>query len=85
MKKILISISVILLGAVIIYLVIPPTKTGLPLAQGPTRNELPNMFLMNADGSILEAKQLRGKVIIIIYFPDCDHCEREATEIRNNI
>jgi peroxiredoxin len=43
------------------------------------------MFLMNADGSILEAKQLRGKVIIIIYFPDCDHCEREATEIRNNI
>ena len=85
MKKSLIVISIILLGMVIIYWTSRTTKQAVPQAQAQTTNDLPNMFLQKADGSILEAKQLPGKIILIIYFTDCDHCQREATEISSKL
>jgi peroxiredoxin len=50
-----------------------------------TSNDYPNMNLIMADGSIRSARNLPGKNIFVIYFPDCDHCQREATEISNHL
>ena len=52
-------------------------------AQAP--NDLPNMTIWFLDGSQTNAKKLEGKTILIFYFPDCDHCQREATQIQKNI
>ncbi|MBS1509127.1 MAG: redoxin domain-containing protein [Bacteroidetes bacterium] len=48
-------------------------------------NEYPNMSLMMTNGSIKNAKELPGSSVLIIYFPDCDHCQREATEISKHL
>jgi peroxiredoxin len=48
-------------------------------------NEYPYMRMAMAAGSVGTTRELPGKSIIIIYFPDCDHCQREATEINNHI
>jgi hypothetical protein len=51
----------------------------------PAPNDLPNMTISFLDGSQTQAKELEGKTILILYFPDCDHCQREATQIQKNI
>ncbi len=48
-------------------------------------NDLPNMTISFLDGSQMHAKKLEGNTIIILFFPDCDHCQREATQIQNNL
>src|SRR5690606_35002084 len=39
--------------------------------------------LMNGD--LIDMKDLSGNVIIVLFQPDCDHCQREATAIRERI
>jgi peroxiredoxin len=48
-------------------------------------NDLPTMALTMLDGSQLQAKDLKGSTIIILFQPDCDHCQREAKAIHENI
>ncbi len=48
-------------------------------------NQLPTMLMTDKDNSITDANKLKGKNIIILFFPDCDHCKREATEIAERI
>lgn len=47
-------------------------------------SDYPNMNLIMDNGSVKNAKELSGKSILIIYFPDCDHCQREATAISSH-
>ena len=54
-------------------------------ATTPVPNDLPNMSIVFFDGSQTHAKKLEGKTILIVYFPDCDHCQREAAQIRKHI
>lgn len=56
-----------------------------PKAWAQQANEYPNMSLMMTNGSIKNAKELPGSSVLIIYFPDCDHCQREATEISKHL
>jgi hypothetical protein len=35
--------------------------------------------------SPMSARTLSGKIILIFFQPDCDHCQREAKEIRENL
>ncbi len=51
----------------------------------PAVNDYPNMKLIMADGSMREARELTTKSIFIIYFPDCDHCQREAKDISSHL
>jgi peroxiredoxin len=51
----------------------------------PTINQLPNMMLIDKNGNRTDANKLKGKNIIILFFPDCDHCKREAAEIADRI
>ena len=48
-------------------------------------NQLPIMLMTDKDKNITDANKLKGKNIIILFFPDCDHCKREATEIAERI
>lgn len=49
------------------------------------QNDLPSMRVRLLDGTEKEVKQLEGKVVLIFFQPDCDHCQREASEIAQNI
>lgn len=48
-------------------------------------NDLPTMPIQLNDGTELSAKTLEGKIILILFQPDCDHCQREAVQIRENL
>lgn len=66
--------------------------TPAPAAATPARttaavvsNDLPQMGLTRLDGSRLVAKDLKGKTVLVLFQPDCDHCQREAAQIRENL
>lgn len=48
-------------------------------------NELPGMVVTLLDGSNVDMKSLTEKAILIIFRPDCDHCQREAVAIEENL
>lgn len=48
-------------------------------------NELPEMNLVTMDQQVIHVHELTGKNILIFYRPECDHCQREATAIRENL
>lgn len=49
------------------------------------QNDLPQMVVTKPDGSQLNMKELSGKTVLILFLTDCDHCQREATAIQENI
>jgi peroxiredoxin len=49
------------------------------------KTDLPNLVMTLPDGKKQSAQQLKGKVILILFQPDCDHCQREAWQIQENI
>jgi hypothetical protein len=48
-------------------------------------NDLPKMPITLSDGSIIKAQELKGKNILILFQPDCDHCQHEAEQIQANL
>ena len=48
-------------------------------------SELPDLPLTLRDGTRKSASELSGNVALILFQPDCDHCQREAEDIRRNI
>ena len=53
-------------------------------AEAPTR-DLPDLPLTMRDGAKKLASELTGNVALILFQPDCDHCQREAADISRNI
>jgi len=52
----------------------------------PSVNDLPTMVLKELDGSSIFTKELSpDRIILILFQPDCDHCQREARQIKENI
>ena len=49
------------------------------------RNDLPKMIITSLDESKINVHALKEKTILILFQPDCDHCQREAKEIRENL
>jgi len=54
-------------------------------APAPVPNDLPDMPLLRSDGTQFTARSLSGKVILVFFLPDCDHCQREARQIASNL
>lgn len=52
---------------------------------GIRKNDLPDMRIRLPDQSEVDIQKLKGKVLLIFFQPECDHCQREATEIAQNI
>lgn len=48
-------------------------------------NDLPAMSITKLDGTTVNTKTLSGKTILILFFPDCDHCQREAKAIQEHL
>lgn len=51
----------------------------------PLQNDLPSMQLVTTIGQPIFAKTLAGKIVLVLFQPDCDHCQREAAQIRENL
>lgn len=58
-------------------------ETTIP-AEGPV-NELPNMVVTLLNGTNVDMKGLNDKAILVVFRPDCDHCQREAMAIEENL
>lgn len=48
-------------------------------------NDLPDIRIKLLNQSEVDLKNLTGKVVLIFFQPDCDHCQREALQIGQNI
>lgn len=51
----------------------------------PSINDLPRMTVTASDQSAVNLRELKGKTMLILFQPDCDHCQREAQEIRKHL
>jgi peroxiredoxin len=47
-------------------------------------NAMPALTVIKEDGSTVSMKDLTGKVLLVCYNPDCDHCQREGKRISEN-
>jgi peroxiredoxin len=57
-----------------------------PAAAEAAVNELPSLAITGPDNKTIITKALnKGKVILILFQPDCDHCQRETTAIVENV
>jgi peroxiredoxin len=84
MKGILITIltSAVAIGLFLQGKAVPIKGTTIFSQQS---NEYPYMKLFREDGSLFASRDLPAKSILFIYFPDCDHCQREATAFSNHL
>lgn len=56
-----------------------------PLQHQVLSNDLPTMSLKLLEGEQIEVRELPGNTILILFFSDCDHCQREAKAIHERI
>jgi len=61
------------------------TETTPAAPAAPVKNDLPDMPLVRSDGTQFTTRSLSGKVMLVFFLPDCDHCQREARQISNNL
>lgn len=88
MKKALIVLGIVIAGAAVIFyfLRLAPQKEIVQMVPPPpVVNEYPYMTLVHLNGAQQMTHELTGRNILILYFPDCDHCQREATEISSHL
>jgi len=84
--KILFMIRTIVSAFVILSLLNGCSPKPKEVAGGkPEVNDLPFMSATLLDGQTVDLRQLPGNTIIILFFPDCDHCQREATAIQEKL
>ncbi|MBT1706379.1 peroxiredoxin family protein [Chryseosolibacter indicus] len=50
----------------------------------PEHDDRPAMRLSMADGNDVNVKDLNTKIVLVLFQPDCDHCQREAKEIQQH-
>jgi len=53
--------------------------------QVPKANDLPAMMITTTKAQPIFAKNLSGKTILVLFQPDCDHCQREAKQMRDKL
>lgn len=63
----------------------PSAKTPVESPPVSPRNDLPNMVITSLDESKVDVHLLKENTILILFQPNCDHCQREAREIRENL
>jgi peroxiredoxin len=63
---------------------VEPVKT--PEAEQPVaKNERPVMTFNLTNGTQVNAHELNDQMVLVLFQPDCDHCQNEATQIRNRL
>ena len=93
-KGIIIIVGVVLVLALIFYFDSRGSKSATKAMEATTAagpvvavvpNDLPLLPLTRLDGSRVVAKDLKGRIVLVLFQPDCGHCQREAVEIRENL
>jgi peroxiredoxin len=85
-RALIIGGSLIIIASVIAYLLFfekVPVKSNDNTATELTANELPLLNVIKTDGSTISLRDVEEKTVLIYFNPDCDHCQREATQISN--
>lgn len=54
-------------------------------AVAPIKNERPVMNLTLTDGRQIDAQTMNEQMVLVLFQPDCDHCQREATQIKKRL
>jgi peroxiredoxin len=62
----------------------PAEETTVPTVK-PVYNDLPTMPLTLTNSEQIAVRELPGNTILILFFPDCDHCQREAKAIQERL
>ena len=84
MKRFGIVALILIIGGLVYYLAKDREEKPQEIAST-TANEYPPMLIANPDGSQVTLTELKGNNIIVFFQPDCDHCQREAKAIADNI
>lgn len=65
----------------------PVTQQAEPVASAPAppASDLPDLTITKLDNSQVRVKDLQGRNILVLFQPDCDHCQRETKEIRAHL
>lgn len=51
-----------------------------------TKNDIPNLSLTTIDGEEISFKEdFQGKTMLVLFQPDCEDCQREVQQIKDNI
>lgn len=50
-----------------------------------TKNDLPFIPITLTDGTVVNVKDFKGKNILVLFQPDCDHCQHEAEDIEKQL
>ncbi len=50
-----------------------------------TQNDLPFIPITLTDGRVVNVKDFTGKNILVLFQPDCDHCQHEAEDIEKQL
>lgn len=53
--------------------------------EGAQAKQLPALMLTKINGDSVLTSSLEGPVVLVFFSPDCDHCQREAADIRLHI
>jgi peroxiredoxin len=48
-------------------------------------NDRPALPIKMTDGNTADFRELKGKAVLVLFQPDCDHCQQEAQHIRENL
>lgn len=48
-------------------------------------NELPHLKFTTLEGTTTSTRNLETPLVLILFFADCDHCQREAQQIQKNL
>lgn len=92
------NVSKVILGILAIFMAVslsaqaqtqPPSEPNAPDPNAPyiLDKHIPQFFIESVDGKPITKKDLPTKykyTCIIIFSPDCSHCEHEASEIQKN-
>lgn len=60
---------------------IPPAPAAAPAPA----SDLPDLTVTRLDRSPLRIKEVKGPSVLVLFQPDCDHCQRETKEIKANL
>jgi peroxiredoxin len=64
-----------------------PVEEVVEKEKAPTviKNERPVMTFTLTDGGQVDAHELDDKMVLVLFQPDCDHCQMEAKQIKNRL
>jgi thioredoxin-related protein len=66
----------------------PKTESAVedePVVNLPARNDRPPITIRLVDGTDVNVKTLDKKLILILFQPDCDHCQDQAKQIQKRL